>query len=410
MQLHSQTLRAFLRSLCKEYTVGTQKLNRPSHSFITLGIVARRFGTTTATFATNQKSSSNTTLTKISRCIQDCTNTSQEQPTILVLCGAGVSVAAGIPDFRTPGTGLYDNLQRYNLPYPEAVFDVNYFREYPQAFMALSKEIWPGLERPCDDDTTSDSHSTTSPSPTLTHSFLALLEKKNLLLRCYTQNIDGLEVIGGVSPSRIVECHGHFRSASCIHCGAQGCIERVKRYVLGDKNVTSSPFLLPGEPPICDVCKIGYVKPDIVFFGEQLPSRVNQLLEGDLKAAKLLIIMGTSLQVGKFIKVAPNDENTRTVKFCLLHQILLMSLANFHAFITAPVAMIPNQVPYSCRRILLNHELVGHLNITETKEEEPRDLFHSGDCDSSVQAICRELNWEDELYQQNESSRSNNRK
>ena len=46
--------------------------------------------------------------------------TGRSRPNILVLCGAGVSVAAGIPDFRTPGTGLYDNLQKYNLPYPEA--------------------------------------------------------------------------------------------------------------------------------------------------------------------------------------------------------------------------------------------------------------------------------------------------
>ena len=39
---------------------------------------------------------------------------------IVFLCGAGISVSAGIPDFRTPGTGLYDNLQKYNLPRPEA--------------------------------------------------------------------------------------------------------------------------------------------------------------------------------------------------------------------------------------------------------------------------------------------------
>jgi len=47
---------------------------------------------------------------------------------ILILTGAGVSVAAGIPDFRTPGTGLYDNLEKYNLPHPTAVFDVEFYQ------------------------------------------------------------------------------------------------------------------------------------------------------------------------------------------------------------------------------------------------------------------------------------------
>ena len=47
---------------------------------------------------------------------------------IIVMTGAGISTAAGIPDFRSPGTGLYDNLQKYDLPHPQAVFEIGFFR------------------------------------------------------------------------------------------------------------------------------------------------------------------------------------------------------------------------------------------------------------------------------------------
>lgn len=94
---------------------------------------------------------------------------------VLVLTGAGVSVAAGIPDFRTPGTGLYDNLQKYNLPYAEAVFDIDYYQRNPLPFVQLASELWPNE---LDD---------AFPKPTLTHSFIALLSDKGLLLRNYSQ-------------------------------------------------------------------------------------------------------------------------------------------------------------------------------------------------------------------------------
>jgi NAD-dependent SIR2 family protein deacetylase len=281
----------------------------------------------------------------------------QSSNRIVVLTGAGVSVAAGIPDFRTPGTGLYvkrrrnviniatddthhmilcvysyDNLQKYNLPYPEAVFDVSFYRRNPKPFCSLAKEIWPGLTH----------------SPTLTHSFLALLDKKQKLTRLYTQNIDGLEFLAEIAPKRLVECHGHFRTASCIECGKSANGEMVKTTIVHD-----------GKTPTCKKCH-GHVKPDIVFFGEGLPERFSQLLPHDLDQADLMLVMGTSLQV-------------------------------------APVSMIPSMV--KGRRILLNREVVGDFGTGK------EDVYYLGDCDDSVQIIANLLGWSDELSEQNEKTR-----
>ena len=93
---------------------------------------------------------------------------------IVVINGAGVSTSCGIPDFRTPGTGLYSKLEEYNLPYPEAIFELDYFRSKPQAFATLAKEIWPGQVE--------------GPRPSRTHAFLKVLEDKGMLQRVYTQS------------------------------------------------------------------------------------------------------------------------------------------------------------------------------------------------------------------------------
>jgi len=100
---------------------------------------------------------------------------------IIVAAGAGISVASGIPDFRSPTTGLYANLQKYDLPHPEAIFEIEFFRNNPQPFYTLSKELYDP-----------------SYKPTKTHYFIKLLHDKGVLRRCYTQNIDSLESKAGV--------------------------------------------------------------------------------------------------------------------------------------------------------------------------------------------------------------------
>ena len=68
----------------------------------------------------------------------------KEYKRVVFLTGAGLSVSAGIPDFRSPGSGLYSKLEKYQLPYPEAIFELNYFKKNPKAFLTLSKELLTG--------------------------------------------------------------------------------------------------------------------------------------------------------------------------------------------------------------------------------------------------------------------------
>jgi len=247
---------------------------------------------------------------------------------IVMVVGAGISTSAGIPDFRTPGTGLYSNLAKYNLPYPEAVFDIKYFKKKPQAFYTLSKELLPGFY-----------------APTITHHFIARLGKLGLLKRIYTQNIDGLERLAGLDEERLVEAHGSFASSKCTRCK--------KAY----PNTEVHPKLRAGTPMECQICKgdkkddVAYVKPDIVFFGEGLPERFHDLYHKDLKECDLVIVMGTSLYV-------------------------------------YPVAGIPDDVHRSCPRILINRELVGSFR---TDKRRTADAFYCGNADDGSLRLAKAL-------------------
>ncbi|MEQ2258216.1 NAD-dependent protein deacetylase sirtuin-2, partial [Xenotaenia resolanae] len=118
---------------------------------------------------------------------------------IICMVGAGISTSAGIPDFRSPDTGLYANLQKYNLPYPEAIFQIDYFKKHPEPFFALARELYPGQFK-----------------PTICHYFIKMLKDKGLLRRCYTQNIDTLERVAGLEGEDLIEAHGTFHTSHCV--------------------------------------------------------------------------------------------------------------------------------------------------------------------------------------------------
>jgi NAD-dependent histone deacetylase SIR2 len=237
---------------------------------------------------------------------------------ISVLAGAGISVAAGIPDFRSP-TGLFSKLKGKDLPYPEAIFDIRYFKRNPKPFFDLGPELRPRAV-----------------APTLTHCFIKLLQDKQKLLKCYTQNIDGLEKLVGIKPERLVRAHGHNETAHCTSCGAEFDAIKMKH------------CLWNATPAYCS-CG-GVAKPDVVFFGEAMPL---EFVEGKdcIAETDLVIVIGTSLAVFPFSDL---------------------------------LSLVPHKVP----RVIINQSKVDLPSPRQT------DLFIQADCDDTVRGICQEGGWQ----------------
>ncbi|PIL22456.1 hypothetical protein GSI_15144 [Ganoderma sinense ZZ0214-1] len=200
---------------------------------------------------------------------------------VFVMLGAGVSTAAGIPDFRSPRTGLYANLAKLNLPYPRALFELKYFRFNPVPFFTLTHELYPGRFR-----------------PTLTHTFIKLLADSGLLHTCFTQNIDTLERQAGVPLDRLVEAHGSFASQHCIDCKKEYDSEKMRLAIEKAEVVRCD-----------DESCAGLVKPDVVFFGESLPELLSQSIP-KISSADLLFVIGTSLTIQPFAKLASMAPET----------------------------------------------------------------------------------------------------
>ncbi|KAG9394061.1 Sirtuin family [Carpediemonas membranifera] len=187
---------------------------------------------------------------------------------VIVLTGAGISVSAGVPDFRS-SNGLYETVRdEYpNLEDPQQLFDLEYFKQDPSLFYSFAHRIIPDRRT----------------RPSLAHWFIAHMQRRGQLLRNYTQNIDGLERQAGIQ--RVIQCHGNFDRNICVGCG-QECLD--DEYVAACIENRRVPF--------CSHCN-NPIKPDIVFFGGGLNQQFDDNIDLDLSKADLLIVMGTSLQV-----------------------------------------------------------------------------------------------------------------
>ncbi|KAI5808852.1 DHS-like NAD/FAD-binding domain-containing protein [Peziza echinospora] len=310
--------------------------------------------------------------------LEDVSRLLKKSKNIIVLTGAGISTSLGIPDFRSKDNGLYSRLAGLGLSDPQEVFDIDVFQDDPTIFYSIAKDILPTTD-------------TFSP----THAFIELLQRKNKLLTQYTQNIDNLETRAGIRPDKLIQCHGSFATASCVKCKykvegekifpdlragkvarCERCLGMVgnngngsaagKKRKRGGKGrgrgreATAGSNGLVGrkqkysedssaDEEECAFQEAGVMKPDITFFGEQLPDAFHDRLVGhDHEKCDLLICIGTSL------KVAPVSEI---------------------------IGFLPPDVP----QIYISKTPVTHVEF---------DVELLGSCDDVVVELCRRVGWE----------------
>lgn len=182
-----------------------------------------------------------------------------------------------------------------------------------------------------------------------------------MLLRCYSQNIDSLELLAGLPSNKLVAAHGNFDGAHIIDTDPKVSVDI-------DELKEALKAGCQGWKDLCEK-KGGLVKPNIVFFGEALPEKFSELHPHDLSECDLLLVLGTSLTV-------------------------------------APFNSLVGKVNASAPRLLINRDPVGlcdylpggfQFHITEGRGANWRDVFYQGDVDVGVLKLAAALGWTSEL-------------
>ena len=186
----------------------------------------------------------------------------REARSAVVLSGAGISVPSGIPDFRSPGTGLWENVD------PMEVAHINAWRRDPDRFWSFYGRRFASL---------------TDKQPNEAHLALAELERRGLVRGVITQNIDRLHRIAGTR--RLVEVHGSIEWSVCPECGGRTALEHVIELLAAADGA-----------PECPAC-VAPLKPDVVLFGELLPEAALAEAHELALEADLMLCVGSSLEV-----------------------------------------------------------------------------------------------------------------
>ncbi|MCB8923074.1 MAG: NAD-dependent deacylase [Ardenticatenaceae bacterium] len=181
----------------------------------------------------------------------------------IALTGAGISTPSGIPDFRSPDSGIWSQTTD-----PMEVASIYAFKHWPQRFYDWLRPLATMI---------------LEAYPNAAHLALAKLEQRGLLKSIITQNIDLLHTKAG--SQKVYEVHGHFRQVTCTSCFAQFPAEQ---YL--------PEFLETGEVPMCPMCG-GILKPDVILYGEMLPISVLNQAQLQTRICDLMLVIGSSLEV-----------------------------------------------------------------------------------------------------------------
>lgn len=180
----------------------------------------------------------------------------------VVLTGAGISTPSGIPDFRSPGTGLWT---RY---LPMEVASLTAFRHNPEQFFKSFHPLAVQMS---------------SAQPNAAHYALAKMQAAGYVPNIITQNIDGL--ISRAGAKQVIEIHGSLSTLTCT-----SCFKKVASQDIIDN------YIKDCTTPRCKFCG-SFLKPDVILYEEQLPVKAWQDAETACKESDLLLVAGTSLEV-----------------------------------------------------------------------------------------------------------------